>query len=504
MRRRQSLAIGLAGLLNTLLSACGGGGSDASGADPGGSDGAHSKGSGNDGSGVIQRENAKGADQGVSADWKITLQNLAQHGEIEGYASAVSVNRGESIKLYVTTADPSYDMTVYRMGWYSGAGARRMAGPIRRKGVQQPPPTVDPVTGLVECHWSDPYVLQIPYNAGDPTDWASGVYLVKLVGSSGKQRYMIFTVRDDARAADLLLQSSVTTYQAYNFWGGHSLYGPGDTPPAHKVSFDRPYVLQGAGHFLQWEIEMVRFLEREGFDVAYTTNVDVDAAPQRLLGHKAFLVVGHDEYWTRNERDGIEAALAAGVHLGFFASNVGYWQVRMEPSPSTGQDARVMVGYKQDFHADPMLATDPSRVTGRWRDAPVNRPEAALVGVMFEPGAFGMDTDMVMASAPDWISAGADVASGSALKGLLGPEVDSLAPSSPAGIAVVAASPYTTPTGQSGVAHATVYTAPSGAIVFAAGSMQWNWGLDDGGWHVNRMNPAVQAMTRNLLTRFVR
>lgn len=481
-----------------VLSACGGGGSDS--ASPSDQQ-THGQGTGN--ANVIQRENDKGAADGVTSDWKIALKDLAQHGEIEGYASAVSVNRGESISLFVNTADPSYDLTVYRVGWYGGAGARRVAGPFHRTGVQQPAPSIDAATGLVECHWTDPLVLQVPRNDADATDWASGVYLVKLVGSSGKQRYMIFTVRDDERHADLLMQNSVNTYQAYNFWGGHSLYSVGSVPESHQVSFDRPYDQQGAGPFLQWEIEMVRFLEKEGFDVSYTTDVDVDAAPQRLLDHKAFLVVGHDEYWTRSERDGVEAALAHGVHLGFFAANVGYWQVRTQPSPSTGQASRVIVGYKHECRSDPILATDPSLATCRWRDAPVSRPEAALVGVMFDDGAFGIDSDIVISQCPDWVCAGTPVSSGTVLKGLLGNEVDSVAPSSPVGLQVIAASPYTNVNGQSGTSNAVTYTAPSGAIVFSTGSMQWNWGLDDGGWHASRVNPAVQQMTRNVLRRFV-
>lgn len=145
----------------------------------------------------------------------------------------------------------------------------------------------------------------------------------------------------------------------------------------------------------------------------------------------------------------------------------------------------------------------PSRVTCRWRDPPLNRPEAALVGVMFPDGAYGMDTDMVLSDCPPWICGNAGVSAGSVLKGLLGDEVDALAPSSPANVTVVATSPYTTPGGLSGVSNATVYMAPSGAVVFAAGSMDWNWGLEDGGWHVSRVNPAVQVMTRNILNRFV-
>src|SRR5205807_1234894 len=128
----------------------------------------------------------------------------------------------------------------------------------------------------VECRWTNPYVLAIPSTPGDPTDWASGVYLAKLTtGVSGKQSYIIFAVRDDARPSSYLFQSSVTTFQAYNSWGGKSLYDFSSTGGrAFKVSFNRPYDDgAGTGNFVNgvsgWEHNMLRFLEREGYDVAY-------------------------------------------------------------------------------------------------------------------------------------------------------------------------------------------------------------------------------------------
>jgi hypothetical protein len=171
---------------------------------------------------VIQRENAK--TQGVASDWFIADKDYAANHEIEGYASATSVNRGDQIRLYVNTIDPDYTISVYRIGWYGGRGGRLVAGPIRRTGVRQPVPQHDPAAGLVECDWNDPYVLNIAASPSDPTDWASGFYLAQLTGSSGKQSYIIFVVRDDARSPALLFQSSVTTYAAYNNWGGHCLY----------------------------------------------------------------------------------------------------------------------------------------------------------------------------------------------------------------------------------------------------------------------------------------
>ncbi|HJV53316.1 MAG TPA: N,N-dimethylformamidase beta subunit family domain-containing protein [Noviherbaspirillum sp.] len=465
---------------------------------------------------VIQRENAKTADDGVSEQWEIAAANYAGNHEIEGYASATSINRGESIKLYVNTNDPEYTIAVYRIGWYGGKGGRLVAGPIRRTGVKQPAPSIDAENNLVECDWNDPYVLHIPGKADDPTDWASGFYLAKLTGSRGKQSYIIFVVRDDASDSALLFQSSVTTYAAYNNWGGYSLYDLDDFDsaggkPAYKVSFNRPYRNpmrpasgKGAGEFLTWEINMVRFLERGGYDVSYSTNIDTHRAPQQLLRHRAFLSVGHDEYWTKSMRDAIEAARGHGVSLGFFGANSGYWQVRLE-GDRNGQPDRTVVAYKYDtFAKDPMYKTNPELSTYLWREAPINRPEAALVGVMYEYNS--LDGDMVIADCPDWICAGTGLHAGSVLKGMLGYEVDSVAPSSPAGIVIFGSSPYSGCSAGNCRAHATYYTSPGGAGVFATGSMNWHWGLDayNDGEHGNRETAEVKTITNNVLRHFIK
>jgi hypothetical protein len=465
---------------------------------------------------AIQLENRKTSAQGATNEWEIPDSLYASNREIEGYASATSVNRGGSIRLYVNTVDPSYTISIYRMGWYGGQGGRLVAPPVRRTGIRQPAPRFDASTRLVECDWTDPYVLAIPENRDDPTDWASGIYLAKLTGSSGKQSYIIFVVRDDSRNSAILFQSSVTTYAAYNNWGGYNFYpdySAGNTA-AHKLSFNRPYRNEqirlngkGAGDFFEWEINMLRFVEREGFDVTYSTNIDTDAAPGRLLAHRGFLSVGHDEYWTKNVRDGLESARDNGVNLAFIGANTGYWQIRLEPG-ANGDARRTVVGYKYDTAAeDPLFETDPAVATTLWRDAPVNRPEASLIGVMYDYNS--LDLDMVIANCPNWICAGTGIRSGSVLAGMLGYEVDRVDASSPAGIAVIGASPYEVCRNPDCTekdlryANMTYYNAPSGAGVFATGSMNWNWGVDDYGPNGYRVNPAVQGMTRNVLRRFV-
>jgi hypothetical protein len=431
----------------------------------------------------------------------IQLTNPATNSEIEGYASAVSVNRGEDIKLFVNTKEPSYTLEVFRVGWYNGRGMRRMADAIRLSGVSQPAPYLDPSSGLVECNWRDPYVLHIP-DKPDQEDWPSGIYVVRLTaGTSGKQSYIIFVVRDDGRPSDLLFQASVTTYQAYNDWGGRSLYSK---PRALKVSFNRPYLHgHGTGHFLYWELSMVLFLEKEGYDVTYTTDLDTHERGQLLLSHRGFLSVGHDEYWSWQMRDNVEAARDRGVNLGFFGSNTSYWQIRFEPSGISGDADRTIVCYKHEG-ADPIShSPDPAMrrlTTVKFRSHPVNRPEEEMVGVLYETDP--VQGDIVVSDASNWVFNGTGLKNGDHLPNLLGYEVDRTSERTPPGTQRIAHSPYTF-RGDNRYSDMTVYTAPSGSIVFAVGSMQWNWGLVDPEIFGRRFeNPAVQGATRNVLRRF--
>jgi hypothetical protein len=474
----------------------------------------------------IQRENARPG----TNDWP--LANPAMNREIEGYASRTSINRGERISLFVHTSDPSYRVEIYRMGWYGGAGARLVSGPVVRPGVIQAMPPMDQQTGLVECSWSDPYVVTI----GDDTtreEWVSGVYLAKLTGTaSGAQAYIVFVVRDDDRPSDFLFQSSVTTYQAYNNWGGKSLYDFNSTGGrAFAVSFNRPYARSsnpaaaygnGAGDFLTnnavpptdasspagWEYNMVRWMEREGYDVTYSTNVDTHTDGRLLDRHRGWLSVGHDEYWTWQMRTHVEAARDRGVNLAFFSGNVCYWQIRLEPSVHTGDPHRTIISYKDDALKHDPAAHDglghQHLLTVRWREHPVDRPEDSLVGVMYDGNP--VDADIIITQPDHWSLAGTGLQAGDRLPRLLGYEADRAFGTAPSGTAILAQSPYQFE-GQAHLAHMASYSLPNGATVFAAGTIQWSWGLDD--FNVpdlrrSSLNPQAQQITRNVLAQFTR
>lgn len=459
-----------------------------------------------------------------TADWLLDRPATAR--EIEGYASTTSVARGASIALYVNSRAPTFTLEVFRVGWYQGLGARRVFGPVTLAGIVQPEAVIEAETGLVDCAWIDPFEL------ATTQDWTSGVHLARLTASNfGAQSYILFVVRDDDRAADLLFQLSVTTYQAYNTWGGKSLHHWGSTEHqrAAKVSFNRPYAANaqnpaaafgmGAGEFLTnlqphpdtygpsnagWDCNMVRWLEREGHDVSYCTNLDTHARPDLLRRHKAFLSVGHDEYWTAPMRDHVEAARDAGVHLGFFSANSAYWQIRLQPSAASGSDDRIVVCHKK-AKRDPLFDSDRKRVTDKWRSAEVDRPEEQLIGVMYAGDP--VDGDIVISNASHWLFSGTGLANGARLCGLLGYEVDAVQGRGPHGVQILAASPWTAmgAANRSGVAHMTLHAAGSGALVFATGSIQWAWGLDDfnvPALRMSRLSKAAQQITCNLLARF--
>lgn len=450
----------------------------------------------------IQDENAK---PGTTA-WKLPNGRST---DIEGYASLTSVNVGEPISFFVSTTSSSFALDIYRMGYYGGAGGRQMLRVESIAGRSQPVPAPDPATGLIECHWTDPYTITVP------TDWVSGVYLAKLTAKpAGAQNWIMFVVRDDARRSDLLFQSSVTTMNAYNAWGGKSLYAYNSTgPQAQKVSFDRPYGA-GAGftEFQRWEFPTVRFLEREGYDVTYCTNIDTHANGDLLLNHRAFLSVGHDEYWSYEMRRNVERARDSGISLGFFSSNTSYWQMRLEPD-SNGQPNRTIVSYKESaLSADPIAHDgDPANdylVTTTWRDPPVNLPEEMFKGSQWILHDNPVSGDIVVENTSHWVFANSGLNPGDHLPALLGYEVDAMQSRYPPNTVRLAHSPFIA-RGLTLYSDMTIYQAASGAWVFGTGSMEWAYGLDDSGPHEVPAPPGgflskpAQQITRNVLNRFI-
>ena len=424
---------------------------------------------------------------------------------IEGYTSQTSLLPGETLRLHVSTSPAArYRVEVYRVGWYGGAGGR-LVGCVPgcasdEAGTPQPHPDPDG-NGETVAGW--PVTDELPV----PSDAVSGYYVANLLLTSGPYRgeasTVFFVVRAPAaRRSVVLVQVPVNTWQAYNNWGGKSLYNVNSTDgaPANRVSFDRPVAPQGQWPIV-WEVPLVRFLEREGADVSYQTDVDTHVQPATLLDHRLVMTSGHDEYWTKEMRDGFDAARDKGTNLAFMGANNGYWQVRYEDG------TRTMVGYKSG--ADPIA--DPALRTILFRD--LGRPECQLEGVQHQ-GGYRHPTDENLdyrvnaaALADAWFSGTAFDAS-SVLPDLVGREWDTVSAVPPAGCAQPTLSVLFHYSGPSGDADAVKYVAPSGARVFASGSLQFAWGLDtfatEEEGHTAPPDPRLQQLMRNALADLTR
>jgi hypothetical protein len=358
-----------------------------------------------------------------------------------------------------------------------------------------------------------------------PTGVKSGMLLAVLRSASGHSIANVPVVLrpdpTDPQRAPVLFVSAASTWQAYNIWGGLDLYGNTSGRPvsatqdhrAAQVSFDRPYYLDaGAGYLRRWELPFIRWMERNGRDVEYIADVDLERHPDLVNGRRLLVMAGHPEYWSRPMRARVEAAIASGTSVAFLTANEVYWQTRLEDGPA-GPATRITC-YKSRTQ-DPITATQPELTTCRWREAPVNDPEAPLVGEMYG-SIVRRVADWVVTGQGHWLYEGTDLRDGDSIANLVGQEFDTFFPDlAQPDTKVLAHSPVNAeprPVIDPGahpsqpIHNATMYTAPSGATVFAAGTFQWSWALDDYGdrSYLGVKTPVddrVARMTRNLLDR---
>ncbi|WP_202818222.1 DUF4082 domain-containing protein [Actinopolymorpha cephalotaxi] len=432
--------------------------------------------------------------QAGSTDWDVSSPDSPA---LQGFSTDISVNRGSTIGFKVDTT-LTYTIDIYRMGYYSGAGARKVTSIANVAPTDQPSCGKDTSTGLVDCgNWSTSASWAVPSTA------VSGIYFAEL--KSGTTRgHIVFVVRDDASRSDLYLQTSDTTWQAYNDYGGNSLYTGGPAGRAYKVSYNRPFNTNSGDtfHDFVWSAEypMVRFLEANGYDVSYASGVDTDRYGSLIKQHRAFLSVGHDEYWSGQQRTNVEAARDAGVNLAFFSGNEIFWKTRYE------NNYRTLVTYKETHANATIDPLDPTVWTGTWRDprfsppADGGRPENSLSGTMFMVNCCATDMHVGGADARlrFWrttkVANLASTATATLGHGILGYEWDESPDngSQPDGLIHLSTDTQNVPSYlqdygssyASGTAthHLSLYRAGSGALVFGAGTIQWSWGLDDTHW----------------------
>jgi Domain of unknown function (DUF4082)/Bacterial Ig domain len=462
-----------------------------------------------------------------SSDWDVSGSGSST---IQGFTTQISVNAGETAVFKVKTPARTYRLDIYRMGYYGGNGARKVAtvNPSAALPQTQPSCVSQSSTGLVDCgNWAVSASWAVPSTA------VSGIYFAKLVRTDGTagSSHVAFVVRSDASHSALLFQTSDTTWQAYNQYGGNSLYVGNPDGRAYKVSYNRPITTRGTGDqdfVFNAEYPMVRLLEANGYDLSYLAGVDTDRRGSLLGNHQAFLSVGHDEYWSGQQRANVESARDHGVNLAFFSGNEAFWKTRYEPSIDGSATAyRTLVTYKETHANGPLDPLDTQTTgatwTGTWRDprfsppADGGRPENAMTGTSFFVNSGTVDLQVPAADGKLRLWRGTSVAAQAAGAvatlgtDLIGYEWD-VDPDNGARPAGTIDESTTAATGvqvlvdqgtnyADGVAthHVTMYRAASGALVFGAGTVQWSWGLDS---HHDRGDGAasqpVQQATVNL------
>ena len=515
-------------------------------------------------------------------EWDVTA---AGDPEIQGFATDISVNLGETVEFKVKTHSPRYRIDIYRTGWYGGDGARLIETIQPSATLPQVQPDCRVHTGMrfVDCgNWRVSASWQVP------SDAVSGVYVARLVreddepepwqvefergfptqrpptgphayGANGdgalrdalvekRASHILFVVRDDAGQSDVLVQTSDPTWVAFNRYGGSSLYGAwspvdggggggDDRSRGYMASYNRPNTNRRGNindQFFNAEYPLVRWLERNGYDVSYFAGVDTDRRGEQIQDHTVFISGGHDAYWTRAQREHVEAARDAGVHLAFLSGGVSMWKARYLPSLLPSETPyRTLVSFRETI-AHGKLDPQKELWTGTWRDPREFNPEGAqpenaLTGTIATVGAFRNDRLQVPASYGQrrfWrntevadLEAGAMGVFG---RGVLGHEWDQDIDNGerPAGLIHLSETTvdnvaYVQDWGSiydsgSATHHMTLYRAPSGALVFSAGSIQYAWGLDDlhtyfttpsGRVRPDPMGavPAMQQATVNLL-----
>jgi hypothetical protein len=457
---------------------------------------------------------------------------------IQGYATSMSVNKGGTVRFKVKSTASAYHIDIYRLGYYQGNGARLQASNIRPTVTlpqTQPACVTSSATGLIDCgNWA------VSASWTVPTDSVSGVYVARLIrDNNGGASLIPFVVRDDASTSQMLLKTSDATWQAYNVYGGNSLYScsvqcPPGNPRTYKgafsVSYNRPFdgtIAQDGGrsYLFYAEYQLIRFLERNGYDISYVSQPDVAANAALLRNHRVIVSSGHDEYWSAAERTNVEAARDAGVSLAFLSGNEVFWKTRWESSG--GDPYRTLTSYK-DTHFD--ARTDPVEWTGTWRDPRFagdgGNAENSLTGQLFliNSGSTDIKVPAAYKNLRIWRNTAVANLSAGQTRTLapgnqtLGYEWDVDADNGfrPRGSIRLSETTSTTAEAFTDYGSAvkspsttthnlTLYRAPSGALVFGAGTVQWAWGLDiTNAWDSNgppsgaTPDPVMQQATVNV------
>jgi hypothetical protein len=442
---------------------------------------------------------------------------------VEGYAGKVSYRPGEELTLHVSTTAKTFQIEIARLG------ATRDVVFERRDATAAEHPVPD-TASTHGCGWPAAVTVSLPET------WKSGYYEVVLraadnggtweqVGRRTAESRCFFVLRAARPGATsrILLQLSTNTYNAYNAWGGFSLYGYSGRAgvQGHRVSFQRP----PSSQFGIWELPFAKWAESNGYSLEYAANSDLEFHPEDLAAYRLVLSLGHDEYWSTPMRDHLEAFIAGGGNVAFFSGNTCCWQVRSEDGGTA------LECWKQAWVMDPVFKTDDHRLLSTlWSHHLVNRPENRLTGVGFlfggyhrSHGQFEDGSGAYTVHRPEhWVFAGTNLARGAEFGGkdtIVGYECDGCEfemrdgrpvpthrDGTPESFTILATCPARWDAGTAGfydrfpkdrvgAAVLGLYTAgEKGGTVLTVGSTDWAHGLAG-------KDPVVERITRNVLDR---
>jgi Domain of unknown function (DUF4082)/Fibronectin type III domain/Bacterial Ig domain len=454
------------------------------------------------------------------SDWQV---DGVGDSTIQGYATSMGVNAGATESFKINTPSTSYHIDILRLGYYGGDGARLIATNIKPTATlpQTQPACMDQAnTGLIDCgNWGVSAQWAVPSTA------VSGLYVAHLVRDDSQDKggdsQIFFIVRNDAGHSNILYQTSDETWEAYNDYGGNSLYSctidcPAGNPEAYKgaaaVSYNRPFdgtlaTDTGFSDPFYAEYQLIYWMEENGYDVSYTDEANVDSNGALLKNHKIFISSAHDEYWSPGQRANVAAAAAAGVSLAFFSGNEMFWKTRWGPSTDgSNTPYRTLTSYKETHYNAQVDPQDPPTWTGAWADPRFSppgdggAPSNALTGQQFlvNSGTADLKVPSTYSKLRFWRNTSvAKLASGTTAtlapdQGMLGYEWDAdedngfrpsgeFDMSSTTVSGVQAFTDYGSELNTSATAthHLTLYRTSSGALVFGAGTVQWSWGLSN-------------------------
>ena len=301
------------------------------------------------------------------------IENGVKGKRVEGWFDVPSATCGDTVDMHLSGNALPVKIFAYRLGYYGGANARLVAEYETKKAIpsyEAPQITVAP-RSTVTTNW--PVNFQFKVSESTPP----GQYLFRLDDGSGKPTFVPLMITNPENKYELTFVSAVMTWQAYNQWGGYSLYkGPNirRASRATVVSFDRPYDGDGSGQTRYMEAPLLRVAEKLGLDINYATDFELDRNSPMIKNAMTIIFGGHDEYWTNNMRDNLQAAINRGSNLVNFGGNTGYNRIRIESDNKLAMWRRTK--------GDP-YATVKDKATLPWRLAPIKEPESLLLGAQY-------------------------------------------------------------------------------------------------------------------------